>query len=184
MGSQTMLDLTDENVIVAPVDDVRAVLCDEDWWHARIPGARLRCIDDRGPLGKRWAVDRDPAPYRACHSASRRPASRLAALSSLDVRPSMPSLLRLASRAQGTARLPSNRRDTVLVGSAEVWLEEWFDAVVVHVFWQVDRADGKPLRPRERRRYAVAVKRHVMALKDTLERGRAPGTPRATRVGE
>ncbi|MDN5851685.1 MAG: polyketide cyclase / dehydrase and lipid transport [Actinomycetia bacterium] len=130
MGKATTLDITDENVIVAPVADVRAVLCDEDWWHARIPGAQLRCIDDRGPLGKRWAVGGD------------------------------------------------------LVGSAEVWLEEWADAVVVHVFWQVDRADKKTVSVREQHRYSVAVKRHVMALKDTLEAGRAPGTPRVIPTGE
>ena len=130
MGSRTMLDITDENLIVAAVADVRAVLCDEDWWHARMPGAQLRCIDDRGSLGKRWAVDGD------------------------------------------------------LVGSAEVWLEPWADAVVVHVFWQVDRADQRAMSVREQRRYAVTVKRHVMALKDALETGRAPGTPRVVPTGE
>ena len=120
------LDITDENLVVAPAAEVRAVLCDESWWESRIPGVGLRCIDDRGRLGKRWAVHGD------------------------------------------------------LVGSAEVWLEPWADSVVVHAFWQVDRADGKPLTERERSRYAIAVKRHVMTVKDTLEAGRHPGTPRST----
>lgn len=129
MSSPPALDITDENLIVAPVADVRAVLCDESWWQARIPGAYLQCIDDRDELGKRWAVRGE------------------------------------------------------LTGSAEVWLEPWADAVVVHVFWQVDRSDGRPLSLRSRRRYAVAVKRHVMGLKDTLEAGRTPGMHRGA-VGE
>lgn len=130
MNSPPALDITDETVIVAPVPEVRAVLCDESWWQARVPGARLLCIDDRGTLGKRWAVRGD------------------------------------------------------LTGSAEVWLERWADAVVVHVFWQAGRTDGRRMTGRERRRYAVAVKRHVMALKDSLESGRAPGTPRGETAGE
>jgi len=130
VGRSTMLDITDENVVVASVADVRAVLCDEAWWHARIPGARLRCIDDRGPLGKRWAVEGE------------------------------------------------------FTGSAEVWLEEWADAVVVHVFWQVDPVGRTPLSARRLDRYAVTIKRHVMGLKDTLEAGRAPGTPRGVPAGE
>lgn len=67
-----------------------------------------------------------------------------------------------------------------LRGSAEVWLEPWADSVVVHVFWQVDPTEQPSARGLERlrRRYALAVKRHVLAAKDRLEAGRVPGTPR------
>ncbi|UYM05402.1 hypothetical protein [Solicola gregarius] len=125
-----MLDVTDETLVVATPEQVREVLCEESFWEDRLPGVRLRCIDDRDELGKRWSV----------HGAMR--------------------------------------------GSAEVWLEPWLDAVVVHVFWQVDLADGHRPSARVRRRYAVDLKAHVAAVKDRLEAGRAPGTPRAGQAGE
>ncbi|MGH3357978.1 MAG: hypothetical protein ACRDO7_04190 [Nocardioidaceae bacterium] len=68
-----------------------------------------------------------------------------------------------------------------LEGSAEVWLEPWADAVVVHVFLQADAGDTTPsarASRRLRRRYALKVKRYVLRIKATLEEGRAPGTPR------
>ncbi|UPK73398.1 hypothetical protein MU582_13225 [Nocardioidaceae bacterium SCSIO 66511] len=130
MSSVTALDITDETLVVAAPQRVRDVLCDEAFWQQRMPGVRLRRIEDRGLLGKRWAVD-------------------------------------------GAMR-----------GSAEVWLERWADGVVVHVFWQVDPADGRRLDARGRRRFGLEVKAHVTAVKDSLEEGRAPGTPRVEAVGE
>lgn len=67
-----------------------------------------------------------------------------------------------------------------LRGSAEVWLEPWADSVVVHAFWQVDPVPPRRARElgRVRRRHALTVKHHVLAVKDELEAGRAPGTPR------
>jgi hypothetical protein len=71
-----------------------------------------------------------------------------------------------------------------LDGSAEIWLEPYGDGVIVHYFLRVDplagnRADARSARraDRERRRRAIAWKAHANALKDELERGRAPGTP-------
>ena len=72
-----------------------------------------------------------------------------------------------------------------LTGSAELWLEPVGDGVVVHYYLRVDpagrragrarvaaRAPGRP-----RRAAALAWKRHVNALKDELEGGRALGCP-------
>jgi len=65
-----------------------------------------------------------------------------------------------------------------LHGSMELWLESWHDGVIVHWYLRADPvregADAKQLR----RRYVVAHKRHVNALKDHLESGRLPGEPR------
>lgn len=68
-----------------------------------------------------------------------------------------------------------------LDGSAEVWLEPWADSVVVHVFLQANPSGGRPSSRAGARlngRYAMAIKRHVLGAKATLEAGRAPGTPR------
>jgi hypothetical protein len=79
-----------------------------------------------------------------------------------------------------------------LVGSAEIWLEPFGDGVVVHHYLRADvtrsgsrtePVDGPPATlarqaDRVRRRHALAWKRSVNALKDELEAGRAPGTPR------
>jgi hypothetical protein len=68
-----------------------------------------------------------------------------------------------------------------LVGSSEVWLEPHSDGVIVHYYVRCDPAAGRRT-PRAgarlRRRHAVRWKRHVNALKDELEAGRAPGEPR------
>jgi len=79
-----------------------------------------------------------------------------------------------------------------LVGSAEIWLEPFGDGVVVHHYLRADPTrpgsrtqvvEGAPaalarLADRIRRRHALAWKRSVNALKDELEAGRPPGTPR------
>lgn len=51
-----VIDVTDETLVVASPERVRGLLCDEQRWEAVLPGARFSCIDDRGSLGKRWAV--------------------------------------------------------------------------------------------------------------------------------
>lgn len=76
------------------------------------------------------------------------------------------------------------------VGSLEVWLEAVGDGVVVHHYARLDpagegssatgmRAVRRAARARDR--HARAWKRVVWSLTDDLDRGRAPGTPRATR---
>jgi hypothetical protein len=75
-------------------------------------------------------------------------------------------------------------------GSLEVWLEPVGDGVLLHHYARLDPAPrgggAVTLSPRridrERRLRARAWKQHVFALKDELERGRAPGTPRLQQV--
>ena len=72
-----------------------------------------------------------------------------------------------------------------LVGSMEIWLEPALDGVVVHHYLRAGHppgagaARGRRATARERRQRALAWKRHVTALKDELESGRVPGTPRS-----
>ncbi|MGN6243472.1 MAG: polyketide cyclase / dehydrase and lipid transport [Motilibacteraceae bacterium] len=69
-------------------------------------------------------------------------------------------------------------------GSAEVWLEPMGDGVLLHLYLRLDPAGGAPGPRRvdaERRRRAVAWKKHAWALKDALEAGRRPGDPRLDR---
>ncbi|AYY13665.1 polyketide cyclase / dehydrase and lipid transport [Actinobacteria bacterium YIM 96077] len=74
-----------------------------------------------------------------------------------------------------------------LAGSAEIWLEPWRDGVVVHWFLRADPVAGtrrwfglrRPDPARIRRAYVTSFKRHIHALKDEVERDRAPGTSRA-----
>jgi hypothetical protein len=67
-----------------------------------------------------------------------------------------------------------------LVGSAEIWLEQWRDGVIVHWFLRADPARPVAARrvPRLRESYVRGYKRRIHALKDELERDRAGGTPR------
>jgi hypothetical protein len=79
-----------------------------------------------------------------------------------------------------------------LVGTAEIWLEPWWDGVILHFYLRADVVDpptGGPGRPartcelaatdphQEHRRRAQQWKMHVHRLKDELERGRRPGEP-------
>lgn len=48
------LDIVDTTFIVAPVWELRAILCDEDRWHAL--GLKVTCYEDRGMQGKRWTL--------------------------------------------------------------------------------------------------------------------------------
>ena len=79
-----------------------------------------------------------------------------------------------------------------LVGSSEVWLEPAADGVILHYFLRAEPtrpgSDTEPLggdtrrarrtARRAARRHAAAFNQHSWALKDRLERGRAPGMPR------
>lgn len=71
-----------------------------------------------------------------------------------------------------------------LTGTAEVWVEKYGDAAVVHVFLRADPTHPARRRGREaarlRRRYAVPLKRQLFAAKDSLEGGRPAGERRAT----
>ncbi|HSP39415.1 MAG TPA: polyketide cyclase / dehydrase and lipid transport [Frankiaceae bacterium] len=76
-----------------------------------------------------------------------------------------------------------------LVGSGELWLEEFGDGVVVHVFLRADPTrDGSateattlPIRAvwREARKRAWQTKRGMGLLKDRLEKQRPAGEPRS-----
>jgi hypothetical protein len=75
------------------------------------------------------------------------------------------------------------------VGSLEIWLEPVADGVLVHHYARLDRPGagepgpddvaGRRRAARARARRALAWKRTVWALKDELESGRPPGTPRS-----
>jgi hypothetical protein len=87
-----------------------------------------------------------------------------------------------------------------LVGTAEVWLEEFGDGTIVHAYLRADpvvdpaatspvgrwvgRSGGRGkwqrrLSPRQvRKRYVLPLKAHLLELKHELEGSREPGTPR------
>lgn len=79
-----------------------------------------------------------------------------------------------------------------LVGSNELWLEPWGDGVLVHYYCRADitrrGSDTVPIdgsgrglsraSVRATQRHARQVKRHLNALKDRLEAGRAAAAPR------
>ncbi|MGH3497553.1 MAG: SRPBCC family protein [Nocardioidaceae bacterium] len=128
----SLLDIVDESFVAADPKSARSVLCDEARWRKWFPGLVLDCFDDRGPLGKRWAV--------------------------------------------------SGR----LVGTAEVWLEEYGDGVLLHVYIRADPADragsaaaegrtaSERTRRRLRRRYALPLKRRMFEAKDEIEAAALP----------
>jgi hypothetical protein len=76
-----------------------------------------------------------------------------------------------------------------LVGTAEIWLEPWWDGVLLHHYLRADRADrasragaadgvaAARWAVRERQRRARWWKSQVHRLKDELETGRRPGEP-------
>jgi hypothetical protein len=59
-----------------------------------------------------------------------------------------------------------------IAGTAEIYLEEWQDGTVVHLFLRLDL----PADSRAQHRRTLAWKRVVHRLKDELEAGRAAGT--------
>ena len=56
-------------------------------------------------------------------------------------------------------------------GTAEVWLEQQADGVIVHVYLRSHRAQ------RSLSHYARPLKQHMFDVKDALEAGRRPGQP-------
>jgi hypothetical protein len=70
-----------------------------------------------------------------------------------------------------------------VTGSAELWLEAVLDGVVVHWYLRGEVAHGSP--ERERARQRARWLEAVLALKDELEAGRAPGVkPASPRADE
>ncbi len=72
-----------------------------------------------------------------------------------------------------------------LTGTAEVWLEQHADGVLVHTYLRqatTDHAGQRATRHAERLRrgYARALKLQLFAFKDELEGDRLPGEPRET----
>lgn len=65
-------------------------------------------------------------------------------------------------------------------GSAEVWVEEYGDGAVTHLFLRLETA-GPGTARRLERRYGVPLRRHLFDAKDALEGDRPPGVPR--RIG-
>ncbi len=71
-----------------------------------------------------------------------------------------------------------------LVGTAELWLEPHLDGTLVHVFLRADPARDLPPRrlDRLRRRFALALKDALFAVKDELDADRQPGARRVDRA--
>jgi hypothetical protein len=77
-----------------------------------------------------------------------------------------------------------------LVGTAEIWLEPWWDGVILHFYLRADPVDSgaaptteagrQRWAARERQRQAGRWKTHVHRLKHELEAGRRPGEVSAT----
>ncbi len=71
-----------------------------------------------------------------------------------------------------------------LQGTAEVWLEECGDGTIVHTYLRAEpvptprRRKPWQLERLARRRYALPLKRRLVAVKDALEVGHEPGLPR------
>jgi hypothetical protein len=65
-----------------------------------------------------------------------------------------------------------------VVGSMEIWLEPWGDGVVIHWYLRAEPARVARRPDRERARRMRGWKAEVHALKDRLEAGREPGSPR------
>jgi hypothetical protein len=88
-----------------------------------------------------------------------------------------PDLVPTVTRDRGLAGMQWSVRGAV-VGSMEIWLEPWGDGVVIHWYLRAEPA-GVVRRPgRARADRALRWKEQVHALKDRLEAGREPGSPR------
>jgi hypothetical protein len=90
-----------------------------------------------------------------------------------------PDLLLTVTRDRGLAGMQWSVRGAVL-GSMEIWLEPWGDGVVIHWYLRAEpaRVVRRPERARAER--VLRWKEQVHALKDRLEAGREPGSPRAS----
>jgi hypothetical protein len=89
-----------------------------------------------------------------------------------------PDLVPTVTRDRGLAGLKWSVRGAAL-GIMEIWLEPWADGVVVHWFLCAEPARVRRRPERERAERVLRWKREVFALKDLLEAGREPGSPRA-----
>ncbi|MDQ3484752.1 MAG: polyketide cyclase / dehydrase and lipid transport [Actinomycetota bacterium] len=69
-----------------------------------------------------------------------------------------------------------------LVGTVEVWLEEYGDSTIVHTYVRAEPAkrvgDSRRTQTWATRRYALPLKAHLLAVKFAMEAGRELGTPR------
>jgi hypothetical protein len=65
-----------------------------------------------------------------------------------------------------------------VLGSMEIWLEPWGDGVILHWYLRADPARTVRHPERERAARVLRWKDQVYALKDQLEAGREPGSPR------
>jgi hypothetical protein len=65
-----------------------------------------------------------------------------------------------------------------VLGGMEIWLEPWGDGVVVHWYLRAEPARVVRRPERERAQRVLRWKERVHALKDQLEGGREPGSPR------
>lgn len=70
------------------------------------------------------------------------------------------------------------RLSGALTGTAEVWLQEFGDGVIVHTYVRAERDPAANRRVRDGRRLGREIKRHMTQVKDELEAGREPGVPR------
>jgi hypothetical protein len=69
-----------------------------------------------------------------------------------------------------------------VLGNMEIWLEPWGDGVVIHWYLRAEPARVARRPDRERARRTLAWKDQVHALKDRLEAGREPGSPRVATI--
>jgi hypothetical protein len=88
-----------------------------------------------------------------------------------------PDLAPTITRDRGLAGLQWSVRGAVQ-GSMEIWLEPWGDGVVVHWYLRAEPARVVRRPERERAERVLRWKKQVHALKDRLEAGREPGSPR------
>ncbi|MGH3507867.1 MAG: hypothetical protein ACRDO2_11755 [Nocardioidaceae bacterium] len=70
------------------------------------------------------------------------------------------------------------RLSGAVTGTAEVWLQEFGDGVIVHTYVRAQPSPAANRRVRDGRRLGREIKRHMTAVKDELETGRKPGVPR------
>jgi hypothetical protein len=89
-----------------------------------------------------------------------------------------PDLALTVTRDRGIKGLQWSVRGAA-VGSMEVWLEPWGDGVIVHWYVRAALVPGVRRPAHERAERVLRWKREIHRLKDRLEAGREPGSPRA-----
>jgi hypothetical protein len=88
-----------------------------------------------------------------------------------------PDLVPTVTRDRGPAGIQWSVRGA-LTGTMEIWLEPWGDGVIVHWYLRAEPAGAVRRLARDRAQRMLRWKQQVYALKDQLERGREPGSPR------